>query len=143
MHVVRRGEVHSLEGAVNAVKDEGAPQNPFDGLRTLVDALVAINRHYIRRHAPRPIYGAGLRYGRTEEWDTIPALYARGFGDGKSLAAARIAELLEGGVDAEPVFRYWTREDGVPLIQILVRRREVQREVFEDPCALLVAVGAR
>jgi hypothetical protein len=44
----------------------------------------------------------------------------------------RIAELLEAGVQAEPVFRY---ADNV--LQILLRRRDGEGWAFEDPCAKL------
>jgi hypothetical protein len=38
-------------------------------------------------------------------WETTPTLFRRGFGDCKSLVAARIAELRKNGHTAMPVFR--------------------------------------
>jgi hypothetical protein len=48
-----------------------------------------------------PVY-----YDRTVVWDSTPALYARGYGDCKSLACARVSEYRAAGLYARPFFRF-------------------------------------
>lgn len=98
-------------------------------LRVLLDALVKVNLGYIRTHRPANLYSSGVRYGRTKVWEPIPALYARRFGDCKSLSAVRIAELTLGGVQAQPVFRWMRRPDGGKDFHILV----LTAAGYEDP----------
>jgi hypothetical protein len=99
-------------------------------LRSLLDTLIRANLVYLqRRPKTPPLYKAGVVYGRTEVWDSIPALYGRRYGDCKSLSAARIAELLIAGVDAQPVFRWVRRSDGAKDFHILVQTYSG----FEDP----------
>lgn len=101
-------------------------------LRALLDCMVRINVQYLREHPDTPpLYKSGVRYGRTTIWEPIPALYLpnkqRWFGkfwapsgisggyqrgDCKSLAAARIAELVMSGRKARPEFRFHNRPDG-------------------------------
>lgn len=75
-------------------------------------ALVNIDRTYIRRHSTPLIYNSGVRYGRTTLWEPIPAVIARGYGDCKSLAPWLIAQYLEKGTPAKPVFRFMTTPKG-------------------------------
>jgi hypothetical protein len=70
-----------------------------------------------------------VKYGRTKVWDSIPALYARGYGDCKSLTAAYIAEYRLGGVACEPVFRFVRNKDKSKDFHILVQ----EYSGFEDP----------
>ncbi len=94
-----------------------------EGLRVLLDALIGLNSWYLRHHAAPPLYASGVVYGRTDDWEPIPALYATGyhgtdkpdssfsprrgcFGDCKSLSAALIAEYRHQGKSAQPVFRF-------------------------------------
>jgi hypothetical protein len=131
-----------------------SPRENAEGLRALLDALIVVDGYYLRHHAARPLYGAGVHYARTDLWETIPALYANGyhgtdrpdsnfaarfgrFGDCKSLTAARVAELRESGLAAEPVFRFATRPGGTNLFHILVRWHDGRREQWEDPSAKL------
>jgi hypothetical protein len=80
-------------------------------LKILLDALIALDSAYLRtmarmgRRIPH-LYESGVRYGRTQTWDTIPDLYVKGYGDCKSLTAAFIAQAREAGYDCEPTFRY-------------------------------------
>src|SRR5712672_3536337 len=81
-------------------------------LRTLLETLISLNRAFLRKHAAPSLYESGVFYGRTQVWDTIPALYQRKFGDCKSLSAALIAQYREAGVDAQPVYRWYQDETG-------------------------------
>ena len=109
-----------------------SPEENADVLRTLVEALVAIDRIYLRARRDRQLptlYQAGVRYARTEDWLPTPVLYWQRYGDCKSLAAARIAELRESGKVAKPAFRFLPRPDGV-MYHILV---QTSAGGFEDP----------
>ena len=79
------------------------------GLSVALEALVSLNRVYLRTHpgAPR-IYEAGIQYLRdadngnqdmpdAELWLTVPDCLASGGADCKVLAAYRVAELREQG----------------------------------------------
>jgi hypothetical protein len=119
-------------------------------LRVLLDSLIALNVWYLRHHPARPLYQAGVRYARTDVWETIPDLYAMGyhgtdlpdsnfkahwgrFGDCKSLTAALVAERRLAGRPADPAFRFATRKGGHNLFHILVR----VENGYEDPSAEL------
>jgi hypothetical protein len=104
-------------------------------LRALLDCLITLNRAYLRNHAAtvKPLYQSGVVYGRTQVWDTIPALYQRGYGDCKSLSAALIAEYREQGKQCSPVFRWVERSNGVKDFHILVQCGDT----FEDPSKVL------
>lgn len=100
-------------------------------LHALLDCMVKINVQYLREHPNTPpLYKSGVRYGRTVIWEPIPALYlpnkqrwfgrfwtpfgasgGRKIGDCKSLATARIAELIVAGRKARPEFRFLDRPD--------------------------------
>lgn len=100
-------------------------------LRALLDCLITINQAFLEYHPKtKKLYQSGVVYGRTQEWENIPALYDRGFGDCKSLTAVLVAEYRQQGIAAEPVFRWITREDGTGTdyhILVKVGNR------FEDP----------
>jgi hypothetical protein len=107
-----------------------------DALRALLDCLIRLNQVFIRRHAPLGLYHSRVVYGRTEVWDTIPALYDRGYGDCKSLTAALIAEYRMKGIECSPVFRWIDspRGDGAVLYHILVMKYGAGGNIeFEDP----------
>lgn len=111
-------------------------------LQALLEALVAINRVYIRRFPRTPkLYQSGVRYGRTQVWDSTPDLYARRYGDCKSLTAAYVAEIrqAEGDKAARPVFRFAKNpQTGQKDFHILVQRnRKVNGSYFEDPSRVL------
>jgi hypothetical protein len=110
--------------------------NPVENARALrasLDYLIALNLAYLEHNRAPSLYGAGVVYGRTTIWDTIPALYARGFGDCKSLSAALIAEYRRSGTTANPVFRMVKKPDGTTDFHILVQTARG----FEDPSKVL------
>lgn len=102
-------------------------------LRALLDCLININIAYLRIHETPDLYHAGVKYGRTQLWESIPALYARGYGDCKSLTAALVAERRLEGFAAEPVFRFNSNVDGSTDYHILVRTNDG----YEDPSKVL------
>jgi hypothetical protein len=112
-------------------------------LWTLVNTLVRLNRLYRRLYRGQvpSLYRSGVYYrrvpkGQPDKWLPIPALYKRGWGDCKSLAPARIAEILESGHKAEPVFRYNPRADGALDFHILIQTTANQTG-WEDPSKIL------
>jgi hypothetical protein len=114
--------------------------NPFSteeenayALRILLESLVALNRAFLRKHAVPTLYASGVLYGRTTIWDTIPALYARRYGDCKSLSAALIAQYRERGIPAHPVFRFYKEASGKTHYHILVMRTLRGVTAWEDP----------
>lgn len=100
-------------------------------LQAMLEALVSIDRIFLRRYPKTPrIYNAGLRYGRTQVWDSIPDLITRRYGDCKSLTAMRVAELREAGEKCRPVFRFmFNPQSGQKDFHILVQHGKT----FEDP----------
>ena len=84
----------------------------------LLEALVAIDRLWLRSQPTtisgnrRSIYERGVRYkreerdpetgARREDWRTYPEIIGMGGGDCEDLAAARVAELREQGINARP-----------------------------------------
>jgi len=76
-------------------------------LQALLECLIAINRVYLRNHPKTPpLYRSGVKYGRTQVWDSIPDLLTRRYGDCKSLVAMHVAEEREAGRSVKPVFRF-------------------------------------
>jgi len=98
-------------------------------LKALLECMVQLNLAYIQLHPTKPLYESGVRYGRTKIWEPIPALYARGIGDCKSLAAALIAQYRIKGIPCRAVFRYAPRGDGNKDFHILVQTPKG----WEDP----------
>ena len=102
-------------------------------LQALLEALVAVNRVYLRRYPKtRKLYDAGVRYGRTLVWDSVPDLLTRRYGDCKSLTAMRVAEIREASGDkaARPVFRFMVNpQTGQKDFHILIARGKD----WEDP----------
>lgn len=104
-------------------------------LQICLEFLVSMNRAYLRHHSPKSLYRSGVVYGRTQEWDSIPAVIERGYGDCKSLTAWRIAELRERKVECRPVFRWVQRRDGRKDFHILVAvdSKGKSEPLWEDP----------
>lgn len=103
-------------------------------LQIMLEFLISMNRAYLRRHSQKSLYSSGVVYGRTTEWDSIPAVIARGFADCKSLSAWRIAELRERGTECRPVFRWMPRKGGHKDFHILVAVNAGNGEaLWEDP----------
>lgn len=108
-------------------------------LHILMEALTQINIIFLEYHPNIPkLYDSGVFYARTQIWDPIPALYARGYGDCKSLTAAMVSQRRKDGKEAYPVFR-WVRANnplkkGETNYHILVQNH---RGLFEDPSKVL------
>ena len=110
----------------------GAPdEDNALALQALLEALIAVNRVYLRRVRRTPkLYASGVKYGRTQVWDSIPDLLTRRFGDCKSLSAMYVAERREAGHAARPVFRFAVNpQTGQKDFHILVQ----EGKTFEDP----------
>ena len=110
-----------------------SPDDDAHALRALLDCLIDLNLGFLRRYPVKSLYQSGVVYGRTVLWEPIPALYARGYGDCKSLTAAYIAEKHLQGVELSPVFRWVKQPDGVKNFHILV----MGPNGFEDPSKVL------
>lgn len=108
------------------------PVEDASAVRALLDCLIALNLCYLRNNRAPSLYRSGVVYRRTTVWDTIPALYARGYGDCKSLSAALIAEKRNRGEKALPTFR-WVKDGPRTNYHILVQTPEG----FEDPSKIL------
>lgn len=105
-------------------------------LQALLNCLVALDSAYLQENPTPSLYGSGVRYGRTKEWDTIPAVIKRGYGDCKSLTAWLVAEKRRQGIECRPCFRWLNRPDGSGAIDfhILV---EYPGAKYEDPSRVL------
>jgi hypothetical protein len=93
-------------------------------LRIWLEALIASDRVFLARNPDTvPLYKSGVVYGRTKVWDSTPDLYARRYGDCKSLSATLIAQLRQRGQQAKPVFRFMVNsQTGQKDFHILVQR---------------------
>jgi len=110
-------------------------------LLTLLEALVAVNRLELREIGPRApaLYKAGVKYTREkrdpstgmprEEWLTIRQIFERKHADCEDLAAARVAELRNRGVNA----RIWLVRHG-RMWHVQVRLPD---GTIEDPSRIL------
>ena len=102
-----RGVVFSIGDAFYA---QAPKSSNATALRALLDCLVELDVIYLEARPNTPgLYEARVFYHfmpTRAPWDTIPTLFSRGYGDCKSLAAARIAELRRHGQTAIPVFRF-------------------------------------
>lgn len=108
----------------------GSPRDEdADALKALLDCLIALNIAFLEKNRVPTLYQSPVFYRRTEIWDTIPALYNRGYGDCKSLTAALVAEYRMKGIACRPVFRWYDGPDGSKNYHILVQTRDG----FEDP----------
>jgi hypothetical protein len=108
------------------------PVSNAKALQTLLNCLSAINLIYLqfRPGCIPSLYESGTIYDRTQIWDSIPALYRRGFGDCKSLTAALVAEYAAQGIKSRPVFRWMVdKADNQTNYHILVQTSQG----FEDP----------
>lgn len=89
-------------------------------LRHLMECLIAIDMEYLRRHRTSPLFQSGVRYGRTFDWDTVPAVQRLGYGDCKSLSAWLCAEMRLRGEKCRPLFRSYPSRFGAPDFHIWV-----------------------
>jgi hypothetical protein len=111
-----------------------SPVENAEVLQVLEEALIAIDIIHMRHHPETPELidpRFGVRYGRTDEWQTIPALFLAGYGDCKSLTAMRVAQhRVKGNKWARPVFRFRRNSSGGTDYHILV---QIGVNKFEDP----------
>jgi len=108
-----------------------------EALQALLHCLVAINIDYLENYPYTPLlYNSGVYYKRTEIWDSIPALYARGYGDCKSLACALVAERIVRGEKAEPVFR-WIKLESPQKLHLFYHILVLSENGWEDPSKVL------
>jgi hypothetical protein len=90
-------------------------------LRISLECLIALNLDYLKRHPTPSFFEFEKLYRRTVEWETIPAVLLRGYGDCKSLAAWLTAEYRHRGTPAKPVFRWRKRGNGYLDYHILIQ----------------------
>ena len=105
-----------------------------DALRCLLDCLINLNTSFLTYGGNIVIptlYDSPVYYRRTQIWDTIPALYARGFGDCKSLTAALVAQYRKQGIESVPTFRFVYRDDGSGSLDFHILVQTANG--FEDP----------
>jgi hypothetical protein len=108
-------------------------------IKPLLDALVVVNRLYLRTHHVPALYHAGVRYmqepadGKPEEFAAIPLVLSRGWGDCDDLGPWRVAELQEAGEKAK-IRVTWRRVGKRRTYHVLVRRGNGR---IEDPSRLL------
>jgi hypothetical protein len=108
----------------------------------LLEALVNINREFLRRNVSAPsLYQSGVKYmreGQSENWQATPVLLKSRFGDCEDLACWRVAEIRNQGGKARPFIR-WRRYGSFYLYHVLV---EHDGGRMEDPSKLLGMRGA-
>jgi hypothetical protein len=112
-------------------------------LRFLLEGLTRANELYLSEHPNTPpLYASGVRYQPEpygeEDWDTIPVVYERGWGDCEDLACIRCAELRRAGLQCHPDFYISKREPLQLTYHIVVRIIAPNgRHIIEDPSAKL------
>lgn len=97
-----------------------SPEENAVVLRHLMECLIAIDEEFLRRHKTPPLLQSGVRYGRTFEWDSVPAVLRLGYGDCKSLSAWLCAEMRLRGDKCRPIFRVYPSRFGAPDFHIWV-----------------------
>ncbi len=104
----------------------------------ILDALIAIDILYLRKHRAPPLYHAGVRYeseGDGEEhWRSIPFVLRLGHADCKSLAAWRVAELFVAGESKVRASMSVRDLGNSKLFHVFVKRGNGQ---YEDPSRIL------
>lgn len=133
--VMRSGSVVTWDLPEMFYPGSTAEENAFV-LRALLDALTSIDTQYAVTRDISALYNSGVIYRRTSVWDSTPALYAKKYGDCKSLTAALIAQYRKRGLFASPVFRFdeSRTKPGTLDFHILVLRGDGK---FEDPSKVL------
>lgn len=117
-------------------------------LRAFLEALAVSNWQYIEAHGGnipplyerKPAYRIKARAGEVDAWDDLPATYARGEGDCKSLACIRVAELRAQGIaNAVPFIRVAEYKDpsGLRPPLTVFHVQVSARGKLEDPSAIL------
>lgn len=108
-------------------------------LLVMLDALVRVNLLQLKQRPGLPgLYSGRVRYKREargkETWKTLVEILASGSGDCEDLAAARVAELRNQGVNA----RIDVKRVSPRLLHIRVRHPDGK---IEDPSAKLGMTG--
>lgn len=119
---------------------ESDPRTNAIALEALLCCLSEIDENYLECHPDIPaLYLSGVRYDRTFVWDSTPALYARQYGDCKTVSCTRAAELKRMGKPAKPVFRWMAGPDGQLHFHILILTEPYaeNRDGWEDPSKIL------
>jgi hypothetical protein len=104
-------------------------------LRLMMEALIAANVAFLRRHPETPrLYESGVRYeeepGTQDDWNDIPETLSLGVGDCEDLAGWRIAELrIAGELTAMPRVSVFAEGNRVTY-HVAVRRAA---GLIEDP----------
>ena len=134
--------VFTIDGAFDKQSPTGKNAVALEALMNCLTDLDSLYLYYKPR--TMVLYDTPVYYERTTVWDTIPALYGRGYGDCKSLAACRVAELRRLGVECRPVFRFDSNDD-MTMFHILILRfdwlaRGLENP-FEDPSKIKGMVG--
>jgi hypothetical protein len=123
---------------VNAFDKRSLATKNAIALEALMTCLTELDMLFLQCRPNTPfLYDTPVYYERTIVWDTIPALYARGFGDCKSLAACRVAELRRIGIPCRPVFRFDSNAQ-MTMFHILVM---LEDGTFEDPSKIKGMIG--
>lgn len=133
--VMQNGSTQAVAFTIDdAFNPRSSDRENAAALAALMACLVECNRIWLRYHpATPPLYHTPVYYRRTTLWDTVPCLYARGWGDCKSLAAARVAENDRDGIVSRTVFRFLPGKTGT-MFHILVMYADGR---WEDPSKAL------
>jgi len=127
---------------VNAFDKRSLATKNAIALEALMKCLTDLDSLYLELRASKGVstpllYDTPVYYERTIVWDTTPALYRRGFGDCKSLAACRVAELRRMGIPCRVVFRFDSNVQ-MTMFHILVMHED---GTFEDPSKVKGMIG--
>ena len=106
-------------------------------IREALEAVIMVNRLYLRMHHVPALYESGVRYEEEpagqpyEDFAAIPVVLARGYGDCDDLVCWRIAELRNQGENAKVRLK-WAYDPirNARMYHVLVRRANTQ---VEDP----------
>ncbi len=131
------------KNAKKVKKEEAVPEERMLTLRRLLEALVAMNVSFLKRHEESTgssypsLYNVAPKYGGPADfgvWQDIPHTARRGIGDACDLVCWRVAELrAQGYEDAEPVVKVTYMKGGGVLTTVQVR----VGDTLEDPTAIL------
>lgn len=87
-------------------------------LQHLLECLIAIDIEFLSRHEAPLLRQSRVRYGRTYEWDTVPAILDKRVADCKSLTAWDCAERRMRGEKCRPIFKVYPSNFGAPDFHI-------------------------
>ena len=150
---------HHIRFALRAFASESERAISHKFLRTLLNALTAIDLDYLRVHPEcPPLYKSGVVYDEEpigqEDWCDVPTVIQQGWGDCEDLACWRSAELLVRNerarakdpslpvIRSTPIFRWRRLNESTTLYHILCLHEIGGRQVVEDPSRIL-GMGTR